>query len=238
MSLIDWIWKVNKKIYPENCTCYLCTGDVFYGETFCDACRRELPYNTTYCERCGREVVQEGYCVDCKHEQPLFSKGRSLFAYEGKAVALIHQFKTGDPGLANAFAKEGRGMVSLDFADADCIVFTPIGEDGLDKRGYNQAELLAKRLGEYCNKKVEEIFVKEKKTAEQKSLTKEERAKNLCGVFRLTDSEAVKDKRVLLVDDVLTTGATADELTRLLLDAGAKKVYLFTVGSVRLKKDD
>jgi ComF family protein len=160
-----------------------------------------------------------------------------VFVYAGKAVALIHRFKTEEPGLANAFAKEGKEIVGSDFADADCIVFTPIGADGQNKRGYNQAELLAKRLGEYCGKRVEEVFAKVKKTEEQKTLTKEERAKNLHGAFRLTHRKEIKGKKVLLVDDVLTTGATAEELTRLLLGAGAEKVYLFTVGSVRLKKE-
>jgi ComF family protein len=238
MRVIDLIWRVTKRVYPENYGCYLCGCDVSDGAAFCDVCRKELHYNTTFCVRCGREVVQRGYCADCKHEQPLFDKARSVFVYEGKAAGLIRAFKTGEAGLANAFAKEGRAIVRKDFADADCIVFTPLGVDGLNQRGYNQAELLAKRLGEYSGKRVEDVFVKEKATAEQKNLNKAERARNLRGAFRLVGRKAVKGKKVLLVDDVLTTGATAEELTRLLLGAGAARVYLFTVASVRLQKEE
>lgn len=229
--------KLKDFIYGKNYTCYLCGNEVFGGEYFCADCKKLLPYNTVYCERCGRKVIQNGYCPDCKAHMPAFDKARSLFVYEGVARDAVLRFKSGAQWFAKAFIAEGMPVFNGEFADCDLISFTPMSEEGKRRRGYNQAELLARELGKHTGKKAEGVFEKVKETAEQKTLTKAERQKNLQGAFRLKKRAEVKGKVVLLLDDALTTGATAEALCKLLSGAGAKKIYLFTVSSVFYRAD-
>jgi competence protein ComFC len=104
------------------------------------------------------------------------------------------------------------------------------------KREYNQAELLAKSISKRIDLPViKNCVLKIKETAEQKSLSRKERVKNLKGCFKVEKASEIKGKKVLLIDDVLTTGATAEAITEKLLKAGADSVYLATVASVEYK---
>ena len=99
------------------------------------------------------------------------------------------------------------------------------------RRGYNQSELLAKSLSEKIGVPTLECLAKVKETKGQVTLRRSERFKNLIEAFRVTDKKAVKGKTVVIVDDVTTTGATAQALAELLKKSGALKVYLLTVAS-------
>lgn len=235
--IISGLKEVRSLVYGRNYTCFLCGNEVFGGEYFCADCKRELPHNELFCERCGRKVLQGGYCAECRSTPPAFDKGRSVFVYEGAARAAVLRFKAGEQWFAKAFIEEGMSVINRDFSDCDIIAFVPMSESGLRRRGYNQSELLAREIAAQTGKPMEELFVKERDTAEQKSLTKTERRKNLRGAFRLRRRGAVKGKTVLLADDALTTGATAETLCALLRGAGAKKIYLFTVASVFYRAD-
>ena len=103
-------------------------------------------------------------------------------------------------------------------------------------RGYNQSRLLAEELARRCGLEFLAPAVKQRETKAQKFLGRAERAENLKGCFHIHDRKGVRGRRILLVDDTLTTGATSDELASALLHAGAAAVYLVTVTSVP-KKD-
>ena len=100
------------------------------------------------------------------------------------------------------------------------------------KRGFNQAYLLAKELAKLTDNRLIAPLIKHKDTPQQESLNKKARQENLLKCFKVIDAKAVKNKRILIVDDVLTTGATAHALAEKLKDKGAKSVYLLTVASV------
>ena len=100
------------------------------------------------------------------------------------------------------------------------------------RRGYNQSKLLAQKLSERVGVQVVECLVKTKETQRQAKLTANERRKNLVDAFKVINKKVVKDKSVLIVDDVTTTGSTAQILAKKLKSAGVKKVYLITVASV------
>lgn len=227
---------LHKRVYAENMTCFACGAEVFGGATFCDGCKRALPFITRFCVRCGRKVKVGGYCLDCKRSIPLVYKARSLFDYQDRAVELIHAFKNGSPFLAQAFVDESAPIFQTNFLDADFITFVPMRKEGLKVRGYNQAELLAKAVGGRMGKTVYPVLEKIKDTPEQKSLTAKERRENLQGAFRVTERALCRDKKILLVDDALTTGSTAETIADLLIGAGADRVYLYTVASVSLEK--
>ena len=170
--------------------------------------------------------------MECKSKPPLFKKAVSVFVYENGATVLISKFKNGKPYLKELFAdKIAEKLVG--FPEIDCIVYVPLTTLSLIKRGYNQSRLLATSLSKRVQTPVVYGALKRVKQARaQKGLTREQRTENVKGVFKIQKRKEIKDKSVLLVDDVMTTGSTVNEISRLLLSAGAKEVYVATVASV------
>ena len=222
-------------LFPLGFTCDICGRETF-GTNICNACSKTLVYNDkAVCPVCGRRTVRYELCVECKEKPPLFKRAVSFFVYEGGGAYLIKKFKNGEGYLKEYFAD--KICKSLErFPDCDCIVCVPMTRRAQRKRGFNQSELLAKAVSERAGKPfIKGALVKRKDTGEQKDLSRKERSKNLAGCFKVVKGEEVKGKRVLVVDDILTTGATADEMAKALLKAGAGEVYLATVASVEYK---
>ena len=219
----------------ENRTCYLCRKEVFDGRTFCADCRRKLPYPLSFCLRCGRRMTETGFCAQCRARLPLADKLRSVFVYDKEVKGLIRAFKEGDPAMADGFAREMLPVLQREFSDADFLTFVPMTPAARRKRGYNQSRRLACALSRLSGVPVEDIFEKKRDTPEQKGLSRSEREKNLRGAFFLHRRAVCRDKKIVLIDDVLTTGSTADELTRLLRGAHAAKVWVLTIAATPAK---
>ena len=227
--------RVRAALFPLDFTCDICGRETF-GTNICNNCAKTLVYNDkAVCPVCGRKTVRCELCLECKEKPPLFETAVSSFVYEGAAAYLIKKFKNGAGYLKEYFAD--KICKSLEgFPEYDCIVCVPMTPRAKAKRGYNQGELLAKAVSERAGKPyIKGAVEKRKETGEQKDLSRKERSKNLAGCFRVIKGEELKGKRVLVVDDILTTGATADEMAKALLKAGAEKVYLATVASVEYK---
>lgn len=226
---------LSEAFFPNSFTCDICGIETFDGN-ICPDCLKTVTFNDKVtCPVCGRKTVRPEICLECKAETPKFKKAVSPLVYDGGAVTLIAKFKNGSGYLKDYFA----GLICKkleNLPEADCIVYVPMTKKAVRSRGYNQAEILAKSISERTQIPVlKEIFVKVKETAEQKNLSKKERAANLAGCFNVASRAEIKDKTVLLVDDVLTTGATADAACKKLLQAGAKRVYFAAVASVEYK---
>lgn len=221
----------------HNFTCDVCGREVFGGERVCAPCYKELPWNNAeVCPFCGRKVKEAGVCLECKEKPLITDKARSVFTHEGEAVRLVLRFKRGNKYLFRTIADLLLPLLEKEFSDADTISFVPMTEKDEKKRGYNQSRLLAERLATLSGKEFLNAAIKQRQTDSQKTLGRKEREKNLEGCFHVTDRKAVKDKRILMIDDTLTTGATSSELAGAFKRAGAKAVYLLTVTSVE-KKD-
>ena len=222
-------------LFPADLTCDICGRETF-GTNVCDDCAKTLVYNDKeVCPICGRKTVRSALCVECKEKPPLFKTAVSAFVYEGNAVYLIKKFKEGAGYLKEYFADEICKSLK-DFPEYDCIVCVPMTSRAKSKRGFNQSELLAKALSARVDRSyIKDAVEKRKETGAQKELTRKDRSKNLKGSFAVLKKQEIKGKRVLVVDDILTTGATADEMAKVLLKAGAKEVYLATVASVEYK---
>ncbi|MDE7163513.1 MAG: double zinc ribbon domain-containing protein [Clostridia bacterium] len=222
-------------IFPENYTCELCSTEIFDGSRFCVDCRKTVIFNDgVTCPVCGRGTTVPELCLDCKALAPRYDKAVSAFEYADGAAKLVLAFKKDRPYLKNYFA-ELLSKKCAQFTDAQAICFVPMTSKAQAKRGFNQAYLLAKELAKLMNLPLlKNAIQKVKDTAPQKSLTRAEREQNLKSCFK-ADRAAVQGKNLIVVDDVMTTGATADAVCGELKKRGAGKLYFATVASVRFK---
>ena len=116
----------------------------------------------------------------------------------------------------------------------DCITWVPVSRLRKFRRGYDQVELLAKAVGQELGMEPVPLLKKVRNNRQQSRITgSAERRANVLGVYRITDPEAVRSKRIVLLDDILTTGATAGECARVLLTAGAKEVHCAVIAAAR-----
>lgn len=228
-------FKILEEIFfPRQFTCDICGVETF-NTNLCADCKKTVIFNgKAVCPVCGRRTVRPEICLECKEKPPLFKRAVSAIVYEDGGVILVKKFKSGSAYLKEFFADILEEKLRA-FPPFDCIAFVPMTKKAERKRGYNQSRLLAKALAKRLNVPVLDALEKVKATNEQKALTQRQRAENLKNCFKVKDAEAVKGKIILLADDVLTTGTTAETVSQKLLSAGAKAVYLATVASVEFK---
>lgn len=223
-------------MFPNNFTCDICGGETF-GNNICEDCLKTITFNNkNTCPVCGRKTERDEICLECKASAPRFKKAVSPLVYDGGTVKLIVKFKNGNGYLKEYFA----GLIEEKVEDlpvCDYIIYVPMTKKSMRKRGYNQSELLAKSISKRLKTPVlKDAVVKVKETSEQKSLSHRERVKNLAGCFKVEKRTEIKGKNILLIDDVMTTGATADEICKRLLNAGAKQIFLATAASVQYRQ--
>lgn len=217
-------------LYPDDIKCIVCGREIRanrYG--LCGDCSFEL--NESYCLRCGRHKVGIGdHCGECGDAALAFDEARSSVNYVGNALDTVRRLKYGDARYLARHMSEYM-FDTLLFADwtFDCFTFVPSDPKRVKKRGYNQAELLAERLADKTTTPCYDLLEKTRQTPNQARLGKDERLKNIVGAFR---AKTTPPEHIVLVDDVLTTGATASECARTLKKAGAKVVYVLTFASV------
>ncbi|MGC8684148.1 MAG: ComF family protein [bacterium] len=158
---------------------------------------------------------------------------RAMFKYDGAMIKLIHRFKFGDQvHLAEFFAEQLIKLYNEDFAaqGIHCIIPVPLSEGRLKHRSYNQTQLLAKILSRQLSLPVyNNVLIKVKETAPQSRLNSAQRYENVKHAYRVVNNHQFKNKNVLLIDDVITTGATTNACTKVLMRAGAKRVYVMAI---------
>ena len=167
--------------------------------------------------------------MDCQKQSHVFTKGIALWSYDEQVRKAVYRFKYKNRReYAGYFGEElikryGRQMRGW---DADAVIPVPLHKKRLKRRGFNQAELIAKEIGRRLEVPVEpDMVFRIVNTRPQKELNEKERHKNLKNAFKISKN-VVKLKKIILVDDIYTTGATADAIARLLLRAGVEKIYV------------
>ena len=198
---------------------------------FCASCEARWPVlKPPYCSRCARpfESSEETshLCGECLVSERSCAQVHATALYEGVLLNLIQRLKYHrEERLAHFLGQRmGRDFCSRE-NDFDLIVPAPLYRDRLRERGYNQALLLAREVGCHLKKPVEAFVLSRARAAPpQTTLKGDERRKNLKGAFLVRCPKKVEEKRILLVDDVYTTGTTVEEASRTLLKAGAARV--------------
>ncbi len=221
-------------LYPRRCP--VCHDIVTpRGHLICQECLKKVSFvQEPTCMRCGKEIASEEieYCYDCSHHTRSFVRGFALSVYDPVMRESVRWFKNrgrmeyADWYAAAIWQQYGGELRELDI---DVVVPVPLHRSRRNERGYNQAQLLARRLAKRLHVPMWPTALKRtRKTTAQKYLGGRERQKNLESVFAL-GRRSLTGSTILLVDDIYTTGGTAEACTRVLLDAGAAAVYLVSV---------
>lgn len=226
--LINQLWE-----FP----CPLCERDnpvPHDFNSFCPECLESLPLlRGVRCPGCGGELDGVlAICPQCLKMPPRpWKNAISLMQMRGNGEKAVYALKfSGNRAMARALAEIAAPLLSQpDFSDVDMIVPVPLHWRRYFQRSYNQSELLAKMLTRYLAKPCCQPLKRIRPTVRQATLTREERLKNLQGAFAVTRPAQVAGRKILLVDDVLTTGATLHAAAAALLSAGAESVVVFTV---------
>lgn len=231
-------------LFPRHVKCGLC--DIELGEDFpwnlCPECTEGLSEVGEYaCIGCGRHVgafALYGRCSHCLGDGPGFSAGVSAFIYNDSAQDLIHGLKYhGKPWLAHSMAGQMAPKVRSLCRELDiqCLVPVPIHASRLSERGYNQALLLAQELSRYEGiPETLSLLERTRLTEPQNKLTRSERVKNVKGSFSVIRASAPNGMpaRILLIDDVLTTGSTLNACAQALLAENVQLAAVATYASV------
>jgi ComF family protein len=200
--------------------------------TFCETCATTLePLPRPHCDRCSEpgQFVQN-LCPRCAQRPPPFTRAHAPFIHGGALARAIHAFKYEDhPELAGGLAGLWTRHVGDFFRDPpDRLVALPLHRSRFRRRKYDQAQLLAAALaGELQRPLLERGLARTRNTLRQVGLSHEEREANVDSAFLASNS--VQGQRILLVDDVLTTGASARSASHALLKAGAREVQVLTL---------
>lgn len=216
-------------IYPEGFPCIGCWSEGrLYQRNLCAKCTKTLERNVRVCPVCGRSNYT-GLCEDCRKGRQ-FSKAIAPYKYKGSAKGMVISLKYRDATHAADIMAQDIAAIWDDDIRVDVMTGVPSSQEAFIKRGYNQSYEIATRLSEIINVPFRELIGLKRSGKSQHFLTKEQRRQQYIDSFSCIGD--VKNKRVLLVDDVLTTGATADACARVLIQSGALDVYVAVFASV------
>lgn len=231
-------------IYPR--ACYGCETSIAEQEGWlCEDCLNQLhPITPPLCEVCGQpfsgDLTAGFQCSNCADRYLQFDFARAGYQSKDLARVLVHRFKyNGHFYLADLLGEMlNETLDDPRIADSDedaewVLVPVPLHSRRMREREFNQAEELCREIARLRGLKMVNALRRTRYTRRQAMLERSERLTNLRGAFsispKIRERDSIAEKRVLLVDDVLTTGATASECAQMLSDAGALKVVVITV---------
>jgi len=228
-------------VYPA--TCLICKtrlkGKPAVDTVICMHCWKRINKNVPpFCSRCGRHLekrdLAKNICPRCIRSSLHFDRAFSACNYEGVTKELIHAFKyKGKQHLGLTLSRLMSQFIDeynvpIDFVDA--IVPVPLHNSRLREREFNQAHLLSRHIGERYKKEVaSSVLIRHRPTPPQAELEEHRRLMNVKGSFSVSRDASVQGKTILLIDDVLTTGATCSEAAYALKSSGAHIVFVMTL---------
>ncbi|MGL5328525.1 MAG: ComF family protein [Peptostreptococcaceae bacterium] len=227
-------------IYPENITCIICDKPIKKANTYslCKYCFKSMHFIQGGCYKCGKPIVrhslEEEYeegCSYCFNKIFYFDKAISCIEYSDISKRMILEFKyknkTYMAKYISTIMKEKLQMEDIKF---EYIVFVPLHKKRLNSRGFNQSEKIANYLSLDIGKSVINCLDRTENTKRLYKLSRKQRQVELKNAFNVNDNiEHVKNKNVLLIDDIFTTGATVNEISKLLKLNGVNNIYIITL---------
>lgn len=218
---LKFIWDcVLQVIYPADEKCILCRDDIDEDNFICAKCQKSIKF----CD--GIFTVKQGNTKFNYY---------SVSYYSSAMMELILKLKyKSDFRAGEVIAKYMINIIKDENIEFDSIAYIPMTKVAMKKRGYNQSEYLAKIIGSKTNTPVIHCLDKIKQTKDQIGLNGNERWNNVFGSFRIVNKNSVKNKNILLVDDVITTGATAFSCACELMECDAKKITILTGAKSRV----
>lgn len=234
----DWLKRIKDKfldvLFPEY-SCYVCGRELEKPEHhICDNCARKMnPIEGNICRRCGMPLAEGNlYCDTCQRREYAFDKARACFHYNDASRKIVTDLKYRKKKFVVPFMATEMLLKLEDFgAMPDIIIPVPISKNRRKERGFNQAELLANEMSDITGGKLCVMSNLVEKTVDsipQAQLTGAQRLSNLKGAFSLSRRENLKGKRILIVDDVYTTGSTVDEVAKTLRKLHPDEIYVLT----------
>ncbi len=203
----------------------------------CHQCWHQINQpSSPYCQICGRFMERRqgaDICTDCQQTKWSFSLHRSCFRYEGliKEIILLYKY-----GRFRILGRDLANLILLFLVDnsiwdgLEVVVPVPLQARRQKERGFNQAEVIARYIGKTKGLPIaSRAIIKIKDTPPQASLEAKLRRENVKGAYKIGQKDKIRNKIVLLVDDVFTTGSTIEECSRILKEAGAREIRAITV---------
>lgn len=221
-------------LVPEKNLCYVCNyRDKYIGNShICKSCNADLEkLEGILCAKCSKPLDHDALlCDECISRIKYFEKAIAPLEYTGLSKKLIKEYKYGNKSyLYKLFGYLIMERLNEEkIAEFDAIVPVPLHKSKFRTRGYNQSELIAKYISFNIGVPVLKLVIRTKKTVPQSSLTGEKRWINVKNAFEYSEKQG-KSSKILLVDDIYTTGATLNACTSLLLENGTTKVWCATI---------
>lgn len=226
-------------IYPVRCP--LC-GEIVVPKDLriCSSCKEQLPYiKEPRCMKCSKPIEQEEkeYCSDCERKGYHYDKGYAVWIYNDVMRKSIADFKYHSrKEYAKFYVDEIIRLygTKIKMLSPDVLVPVPVHRSKYLERGYNQADILARRIGKEMDIPVlSKLLIRNKKTMPQKKLSDKERLLNLLEAFQYNEKAAISYNnsitKVLLVDDIYTTGSTVEACANVLKNNGISEVYFIVL---------
>jgi ComF family protein len=224
--------------------CLACGVTVETSGALCASCFSGFTFIAApICRVCGipLEIAHDDdlICGGCIRERPDFNRARAVFVYDATSKGLLLAFKHGDRTDAGVHLARWMCRAGAELIEAcDLVVPVPLHRWRFLWRSYNQAALLANALSKVTGKpSVPDALVRTRATPSQGHLDRKGRRRNVKDAFRVNRVRAIEGKKVLLIDDVLTTGATVEACTRALLAVGARAVDVLVLGRVPMRQE-
>ena len=227
-------------IYPRNITCIICDNPIKLTNSYslCKDCFKELKFILDGCNKCGKPIVNRSLereslieCNYCFNKTFYFDKVISCIEYDEISKKLILDFKyKSKTYLCKYIAYLMKERMLLEDIKVDYILFVPLHKKRIRERGFNRSEKIANKLGEFLNIPVLDCIDRVKNTKKLYKLNKEDREKELKNGFKIKENiNLIKNKKVILIDDIFTTGSTANEISKVLKINSADSICIFTL---------